>query len=89
MEFVLADLWNGNIAPIKRCGKGNSDIDELVHLMRRHREKLNGTLSEKQLEIADKYTACVEEYLELMVEQAFCDGFGLCSKILTEALARK
>ena len=89
MEFVLADLWNGNIAPIEKCGKGNADIDELVRLMSRHRERLNNTLSEKQLEIADKYTACVEEYLELMVEQAFCEGFGLCSKILTEALARK
>ena len=86
MESVLADLWNGNISPVVSCGNGNPEINELVRLMGRHLEKLNRTLSKKQLEIVEKYTACAEEYLTSMVEQAFCDGFGLCSKILTEAL---
>lgn len=62
-------------------------MEHLTVLMDRNREELNQLLSQAQKDIFDKYIDCANEFTYLSSVQAFCDGFGLASKILMEALA--
>ena len=85
MKRTIIDLWNGDISPITNCGKNDPEIKNLVGLIERNCQNLENTLNEKQKEILEKYVCCVNEYLDLITEQAFYEGFSLSSKLLTEA----
>ena len=86
MKRTIIDLWNGEISPITNCGNGDPEIDNLVELIERNCKNLENTSNESQKETLEKYVCCVNEYLDLITEQAFCDGFCLSSKLLTESL---
>lgn len=86
MTRTIADLWNGNIAPCEHCGSHDPEINNLLALLERHEESLNRITTPQQQEIITKYTDCFDEYLLRLVEQAFCEGFSLASRLLTEAL---
>lgn len=86
MTRTIADLWNGNIAPCEHCGAHDREINDLLVLMERNRESLNGGLSAVQRETFQKYIDCSDEYLIRMLEMAFCDGFRLGSKLTVESL---
>lgn len=87
MEKILADLWNGNIAPCEQCGAHDPEIKDLAGLMERNREALCKGLTSKQQETFDKYLDCSEEYTLRLTQNAFGDGFCLAAKLLTQALA--
>lgn len=87
MTHTIADLWTGSIAPCEHCGAHDPEINELHALMRRHRESLCREIDAKQQETFQKYIDCSEEYLLRLTERAFCDGFCLAAKLLTEALS--
>ena len=87
MSQSIRDLWNGNGSPADHCGTHDPEINELVALMERHRESLCKEIGSKQQETLEKYIDCSDEYLLRLTEQAFCDGFCLASKLLTEALS--
>lgn len=87
MMQTIADLWNGNIVPCDNCGAHDRQINELVVLMARNRDNLNKEISPAQQVIFEKYIDCAEEYLLRLMEQAFCDGFSLASRLLMEALS--
>lgn len=86
MTQTISDLWNGNIAPYERCGMRDPDLKHLICLMERNRESLLKETTVQQQEIFEKYEDCSDEYLLRMTERAFCDGFCLASKLLTQAL---
>lgn len=86
MKHIIEDLWNGSITPGEYCGVGNPELKELEKLIERNRGDLNQQLNEHQKKILEKYIDCTEEYLDLLMVQAFSDGFCLASKLLTEAL---
>lgn len=81
---TIIDLWNGNIAPCEHCGSHNPEIDDLLGLIKRNREKLSSGLTEAQMETFQKYMDCSDEYLLRMLELAFCDGFCLGGKLVME-----
>ena len=81
---TIIDLWNGNIAPCEHCGSHNPEIDDLLGLIKRNREKLSSGLTEAQMETFQKYMDCSDEYLFRMLELAFCDGFYLGGKLVME-----
>lgn len=83
---TIIDLWNGNIAPFEHCGSHDTEVNHLIGLMERNRENLRKGLTGDQMEVFQKYIDCSEEYLLRMLELAFCDGFGLGSKLAVEAL---
>lgn len=83
---TIIDLWNGNIAPCDHCGSHDPTINNLLILLERHREKLDGDLTKAQMETFQKYMDCSDEYLLRMVELAFYDGFSIGSKLVMEAL---
>lgn len=87
MTETIAQLWNGTLDPIRYLGKNNPEIKNLEDLMHRNIEKLEEVLTEQQAKIFEAYSECINEYVILIGEQAFCDGFSLGTKILTEALS--
>lgn len=87
MTNTIAQLWNGNLEPVRNFGKNNSEIKQLQNLMRRNLDKLENSLNEEQKNQFANYCGCVEEYAILVSEQAFCDGFCLGTKIIVEALS--
>lgn len=85
MQTITA-LWNGNIAPCEQCGAHDPEANHLIRLMERNRARLCEGLTDKQMEIFQKYMDCSEEYLLRMLELAFYDGFCLGGKLAMETL---
>lgn len=86
MTKTMAQLWYGNLEPIRYLGKNNTEIKDLERLIERSLEKFDDNLNEKQKETFENYNDCINEYIIATSEQAFCDGFCLAIKIFTEAL---
>ena len=87
MRETLEALWNGNLAPAQTCGVNDPEMEHLTVLMDRNKELLNGDLNESQKERFAKYADCADEFMLLSSQRAFCDGFRLASRLLTEALS--
>lgn len=87
MVQTITDLWNGNIAPCEHCGSHDAEVNHLIGLMERNRERLCNGLTQLQNEMFQKYIDCSEEYLLKMLELAFYDGFCLGSKLIIESLS--
>ena len=86
MRQTLEALWNGQVAPAQTCGVNDPEMEHLTILLDRNKELLNGELNESQKVLFEKYADCADEFLCLSTAQAFCDGFSLASRLLTEAL---
>lgn len=86
MTKTIAQLWNGSLEPVVHSGKDNQEIKKLENLLSRHLNKLENELDEKSKKLFEKYHDCINEYVILISEQTFCDGFCLGTKITTEAL---
>lgn len=86
MNQTIKDLWRGNIAPCDHCGSHDPKLNHLVGLMERNREDLSKISTPQQLDIFEKYIDCSDEYSLLMMEQAFCHGFRLASRMMAEAM---
>ena len=83
---TISQFWNGNIDPIKHLGSNNPEMRQLENLLDKNTTKLRESLNEKEKEIFEKYTDCVNEYMFISNEEAFFEGFCLGMKIFTEAL---
>ena len=86
MTQTITDLWNGNIAPCEHCGSHDPEANHLIGLLERNREALQKGLTAAQIEIFQKYIDHSEEYLLRMMELAFCEGFCLAGRLVTESL---
>ncbi len=85
MESMIARLWNGNLSPAKTCGNENAEIQELRQLIARSGEKLEQALDGAQQKLLERFVCNMEEYLCLLTEQAFCDGFCIGSRLSAES----
>ncbi len=86
MTNTIARLWNGDIYPLEKSGADNHEIVHLKNLIYRNYEQLQSSLNERQKEILKKYEDCCAEYVMLVCEEAFCDGYCLGTRISSEAL---
>ena len=86
MRRIITELWYGNLDPIKQFAKNNSEIKQLESLMESNLEKLEVNCNLEVTKSLEKYNELVKEYMLLNVEQAYCDGFCLGTKIVVEAL---
>ena len=86
MTKTISQLWRGNLEPIMHLGLDNIEINNMEKLMSDNFDKLKEKINEEQKEILEKYSECVSDYVLLICEQSFCDGFCLGSKISAEAL---
>ena len=86
MTKTIAQLWNGKLEPIRHLGKNNSEMKQLGDLMQRNLKKFEEILNEHQRELFEKSDTCISDYIVAISEQAFCDGFCMGTRIITEAL---
>ncbi|MBE6803745.1 MAG: hypothetical protein E7528_02460 [Ruminococcaceae bacterium] len=86
MTKTISELWSGNLDPITRLGMNNIEIEKMEKLMSDNYDKLKAKLNDETKEILEKYYDCVNDYVLLISEQSFCDGFCLGTKISAEAL---
>lgn len=87
MKQTMELLWNGQLAPGATSGVHDPQMEELTVLLDRNRTKLEKVLDEPQKKLLERYVACSDEFTYLSSTRAFCDGFTLAVKLLTEALA--
>ena len=52
---IINELWYSNISPFEQCTRGDKRLKELLKLVARNREDLDGTLSDKQKETLEKF----------------------------------
>ena len=52
---TIDELWYGNISPFEQCTRGDKRLKELLKLVARNREDLDGTLTDKQKETLEKF----------------------------------
>lgn len=86
MINIIAEIWNGNIDPVRSLGENNSELKNLEDITYRKYEKLNKNLNKEQAEMFKIYNDRITEYVCLISKQAFCDGFSLGARITSEAL---
>ena len=83
---TLEKLWMGDIRPAAEYGKRNAELNNLTRLIDINREKLKAGLTQKQTEILNTYDDCLDEYIFMKSEEAFCEGFSLGCRLMAESL---
>lgn len=82
---ITDELWYGNIAPFEQCTRGDKRLKELLKLVTRNREELDGTLTDKQKETLEKFEECMNEMHGITERDAFSYGFKLGVQLMAEA----
>ena len=82
---TLDELWYGNISPFEQCTRGDKRLKELLKLVARNREELDGTLTDKQKETLEKFEDCTNEMHSVTERDAFSYGFRLGMRLAVEA----
>ena len=82
---TLDELWYGNISPLEQCTRGDKRLGELLKLVARNREELDGTLMDKQKETLEKFEDCMNEMHSITERDAFSYGFRLGVQLTAEA----
>jgi len=86
---TLENLYYGNIAPHECEVVRGSEYDITTKLVIRREQELSDTLTEKQNAILQKIKDNHTELMNLGERDAFCRGFSLAVKLLTEAMGYK
>ena len=82
---ILDELWYGNVSPFEQCIRGDKELKELMKLVVRNREELDGTLTEKQKEMLEKFEDCMNEMHSITEREAVSYGFRLGVRLMAEA----
>ena len=82
---IIKELWYGNFAPFEQCTKGDKQLKELLKLVVRNKEELDGTLTDKQKEILEKFEENMNEMHGITERDAFSYGFRLGVQLMAEA----
>ena len=82
---TLNELWYGNISPFEQCTRGDKELKELMKLVIRNREELDGTLTDKQKEILEKFEENMNEMHGITERDAFSYGFRLGVQLMAES----
>ena len=84
---ILEELWFGSISPWERPFKKDSAYAELLALVIRHQEDLNGRLNDEEKEIFEKFADCTTEMHDLTEREAFVKGFTIGARIIIAVMA--
>lgn len=87
MSNTIVKLYEGKLEPLKSIGKSNDEMRRMEILIERNKNKMEEMLDGERKIIFEKYVECINEYMLLINEQAFCDGFCLGARILSEAIS--
>ena len=87
MSNTIEKLYEGKLKPLKSIGENNGEIRRMEHVIERNKNKIEEMLDDNSKAIFEKYVECINELLFLVSEQAFCDGFCLGTRILSESIS--
>ena len=82
---TIDELWYGNISTFEQCTRGDKRLKELLKLVARNREELDGTLTDKQKETLEKFEDCMNEMQSVTERDAFSYGFRLGVRLMAES----
>ena len=82
---TIDELWYGNVAPFEQCTRGDQRLKELLSLVTRNREELDGTMTDKQKEILEKFEENMNEMHGVCERDAFSYGFRLGVQLMAES----
>ena len=85
MESVIEELYYGNITPVERAYRRNSEYAHVLQLAARNEEKLSETLTEAQKETFEKFKDGTSELNGMTEVTAFTLGFKLGLRLTAEA----
>lgn len=92
MMKTIDELWYGNISPFEQCTRGDKRLKELLKLVARNREELDGTLTrqdpsdaQRVKETLEKFEECMNEMHSITERDAFSYGFRLGVQLMAEA----
>ena len=92
MMKTIDELWYGNVSPFEQCTRGDKRLKELLKLVARNREELDGTLTrqdpsdaQRAKEILEKFEECMNEMYSITERDAFSYGFRLGVQLMAEA----
>ena len=86
---TLKNLYYANIAPHEYEVERGSEYDVTAKLVIRHEQELSATLTEQQKAVLEKIKDNHTELMSLGERDAFCRGFSLAVKLITEAISGK
>ena len=87
--MILEELWYGNINPLEDSTDGNTEVNKLLSLVGRNRDKLCETMTEQQKADLAKYDDSVNEMYGIIEQEVFKYGFRLGANIMLEILVDK
>ena len=82
---IINELWCENVSPFEQCTRGDKRLKELLKLVARNREDLDGTLTEKHKETLEKFENCMNEMHSITERDAFSYGFRLGVLLMAES----
>ena len=69
-------------------GKENLKVRQLEKLIGNRRQKIEEILSDEGREGFEKYIEAINEYIAVVQQQSFCDGFTLGTRLTAEAMVK-
>ena len=89
MKSILEELFYCNICPSIDGREPNKEARQLMKYIADHHDNLQGTLSEKQKEILEKFDDCQAELIDINERELFIYAFRLGARIAIEVLFPK
>lgn len=86
MSNIITQLYRGQLEPKSVLGNGNVEMRRTELLIENNYKRLKENLNDEAKVILEKYNQCLDEYIVLITEQAFNDGFCVGMRILSEAV---
>lgn len=86
MKSILEELFYGNICPSFDDREPNKEARQLMKYIADHHDNLQGTLTDKQKEILEKFDDCQAELTDINELEIFVYAFRLGMRIAIEVL---
>ena len=86
MKSILEELFYGNVCPNTDCRSADKETKELMGYIADHHDALNGTLTDKQKEIFEKFNDYYDELTDINEREIFVYAFRLGARIAIEVL---
>ena len=85
MESIIEELYYGNITPVERAHRRNSEYAHILQLVTRNEENQTETLTEAQKETFEKFKDGTSELSSMTEVTVFTLGFKLGLRLTVEA----
>ena len=86
MTETIAKLWRGNLDPSEFSGKGSKEMDILNEQVEKLEKQLEERLSAEDSALFQQYCKAAYDLSVLLQEQAFCDGYCLSTRLMSEVI---